>query len=213
MLADHRVGTALWALALLAGLGVFSLYAVTLAPTTAFWDTSEYIATAHEDQKFGLSITGGQALAGLLAVVVEGDGSALGQPPSVVGKLCPDLVLAGRLGLVSPRVRRQTAEKWIKELSIKVSDPENPVALPRITVEEPTMMMIFKVNDGPLAGKEGKFVPSRNLRERLYREAPMLLMEFHGSPAGVSRAPALLRTKTLRSSCCSRFRIRALTAV
>ncbi len=35
--------------------------------------------------------------------------------------------LAGRLGLVSPRVRRQTAEKWINELSIKVADPENPV--------------------------------------------------------------------------------------
>src|SRR5918998_2049883 len=37
-----------------------------------------------------------RALAGLLAVVVEGDGSTLGQPPSLVGKLCPDLVLAGR---------------------------------------------------------------------------------------------------------------------
>ena len=33
------------------------------------------------------------------------------------------------------------------------------------------MMMIFKVNDGPLAGREGKYVTSRNLRERLYREA------------------------------------------
>jgi GTP-binding protein len=52
-----------------------------------------------------------------------------------------------------------------------ISDPENPVALPRITVEEPTMMMIFRVNDGPLAGKEGKYVTSRNLRERLYRES------------------------------------------
>src|SRR5918997_848836 len=41
-----------------------------------------------------------RALAGLLAVVVEGDGSALGQPPSVVGKLCSDLVLAGRKRLL-----------------------------------------------------------------------------------------------------------------
>jgi len=61
----------------------------------------------------------------------------------------------------------------IEDVSIgdTFGDPEKPVALPRITVDEPTMMMIFKVNDGPLAGKEGKFVTSRNLRERLYREA------------------------------------------
>ncbi|HYI00817.1 translational GTPase TypA [Hyalangium sp.] len=61
----------------------------------------------------------------------------------------------------------------IEDISIgdTLSDPENPVALPRITVEEPTMMMIFRVNDGPLAGKEGKYVTSRNLRERLYRES------------------------------------------
>jgi GTP-binding protein len=61
----------------------------------------------------------------------------------------------------------------IEEISIgdTICAVENPVALPRIVVDEPTMMMIFKVNDGPLAGKEGKFVTSRNLRERLYREA------------------------------------------
>ena len=61
----------------------------------------------------------------------------------------------------------------IEQLSIgdTLSDPEAPRALPRITVDEPTMMMIFKVNDGPLAGREGKYVTSRNLRERLYREA------------------------------------------
>ncbi|EPX57429.1 GTP-binding protein TypA/BipA [Cystobacter fuscus DSM 2262] len=61
----------------------------------------------------------------------------------------------------------------IEDISIgdTIADVERPVALPRITVDEPTMMMIFKVNDGPLAGKEGKYVTSRNLRERLYREA------------------------------------------
>src|SRR5271154_312787 len=52
-----------------------------------------------------------------------------------------------------------------------LADTEAPVALPRITVDEPTMMMVFRVNDGPLAGREGKYVTSRNLRERLYREA------------------------------------------
>jgi GTP-binding protein len=52
-----------------------------------------------------------------------------------------------------------------------IADVANPVALPRISVEEPTMSMVFKVNDGPFAGKEGKYVTSRNIRERLYREA------------------------------------------
>ncbi len=52
-----------------------------------------------------------------------------------------------------------------------ISEPAFPVALPRISVEEPTMSMIFKVNDGPFAGKEGRYITSRNIRERLYREA------------------------------------------
>ncbi len=52
-----------------------------------------------------------------------------------------------------------------------IADPERPEALPRISVEEPTMSMVFKVNEGPFAGKEGKYVTSRNIRERLYREA------------------------------------------
>ncbi len=61
----------------------------------------------------------------------------------------------------------------IEELSLgdTLSDIENPQALPRIKVDEPTMMMVFRVNDGPYAGKEGKYVTSRNLRERLHREA------------------------------------------
>jgi len=52
-----------------------------------------------------------------------------------------------------------------------LADPEEPRALPRISVDEPTMMMVFRVNDGPLAGREGRYVTSRNLRERLHREA------------------------------------------
>src|SRR5512133_658290 len=52
-----------------------------------------------------------------------------------------------------------------------IAEPANPVALPRISVDEPTMSMVFKVNDGPFAGKEGKYITSRNLRERLFREA------------------------------------------
>ncbi|MFN0061793.1 MAG: translational GTPase TypA [Myxococcaceae bacterium] len=61
----------------------------------------------------------------------------------------------------------------IENISIgdTVASVESPKALPRISVDEPTMMMVFRVNDGPLAGREGKYVTSRNLRERLTREA------------------------------------------
>jgi len=52
-----------------------------------------------------------------------------------------------------------------------IADPENPVPLKPIKVEEPTMVVTFKVNDSPFAGREGQYVTSRHLRERLYREA------------------------------------------
>src|SRR5512135_1191442 len=52
-----------------------------------------------------------------------------------------------------------------------ICDPSAPLALPRISVEEPTMSMVFRVNEGPFAGREGKYVTSRNIRERLQREA------------------------------------------
>jgi len=51
-----------------------------------------------------------------------------------------------------------------------VSDFENPEPLPPLKVEEPTISMIFCVNDSPFSGKSGKYLTSRDLRERLYRE-------------------------------------------
>ena len=51
-----------------------------------------------------------------------------------------------------------------------VSSIENPVPLERIKVDEPTISMVFYVNSGPFAGKEGKFLTSRQIRERLDRE-------------------------------------------
>jgi GTP-binding protein len=51
-----------------------------------------------------------------------------------------------------------------------ITDPDSPNALPMIHVDEPTLQMTFMVNDSPFAGKEGKFVTSRQIRDRLMRE-------------------------------------------
>ncbi|MBO0950561.1 translational GTPase TypA [Fibrella forsythiae] len=56
------------------------------------------------------------------------------------------------------------------EIGDTISDIENPEALERISVDEPTMNMLFTINNSPFFGKEGKFVTSRHLRERLYKE-------------------------------------------
>ena len=51
-----------------------------------------------------------------------------------------------------------------------IADIENPEALPVISVDEPTMSMLFSINNSPFFGKEGKFVTSRHLRDRLMKE-------------------------------------------
>ncbi len=56
------------------------------------------------------------------------------------------------------------------EIGDTIADPANPIALERIAVDEPTLSMKFTINSSPLAGQHGKFVTSRNLRERLFRE-------------------------------------------
>lgn len=60
----------------------------------------------------------------------------------------------------------------IEKLNISdtLCDPENIEALPALTVDEPTVTMTFQVNDSPFAGLEGKYVTSRNIRERLDQE-------------------------------------------
>jgi len=56
-------------------------------------------------------------------------------------------------------------------ISDTVCDPEQVEALPPLTVDEPTLSMLFCVNNSPLAGKEGKYLTSRQLRDRLFTEA------------------------------------------
>ena len=56
------------------------------------------------------------------------------------------------------------------EIGDTVADSINPIALPLLKIDEPTVEMTFKVNDSPFGGREGKFSTSRNLRDRLFKE-------------------------------------------
>ena len=56
------------------------------------------------------------------------------------------------------------------EIGATIADVENPEALPRIEVDQPTMSMLFTINNSPFFGKEGKYVTSRHLRDRLFKE-------------------------------------------
>lgn len=64
------------------------------------------------------------------------------------------------------------AVSGIPDVSIgeTIADSENPIALPTIDIEEPTVKMTFSINNSPFAGREGEYVTSRNLADRLARE-------------------------------------------
>lgn len=57
------------------------------------------------------------------------------------------------------------------DISDTICDAETPEALPPISIDEPTVSMVFRVNDSPFFGRDGKFVSSRHLRSRLFKEA------------------------------------------
>ena len=56
------------------------------------------------------------------------------------------------------------------EIGDTISTPENPEPLPRIAIDEPTMSMTFTINDSPFFGRDGKYVTSRHINDRLVRE-------------------------------------------
>jgi GTP-binding protein len=71
------------------------------------------------------------------------------------------------------------------EISDTVADIENPEGLPPIPIDEPTMSMLFTINNSPFFGREGDYVTSRHLRDRLYKEIEKnLALKVHetGSP-------------------------------
>lgn len=75
----------------------------------------------------------------------------------------------------------------IDEITIgeTIADPANPKALPLLHIEEPTVKMVFMVNDSPFAGKEGKFTTSRQIQERLMKELENdMALKVEDAPAG-----------------------------
>ncbi|SEA14718.1 translational GTPase TypA [Microbulbifer marinus] len=87
------------------------------------------------------------------------------------------LQVMGYLGLERVEVEQASAGDivcitGVGELNISdtLCDPEKPEALPALSVDEPTVSMTFQVNDSPFAGQDGKYVTSRNIKERLDQE-------------------------------------------
>jgi GTP-binding protein len=129
--------------------------------TTLAW--SEYVGRIAIGR-----IIAGEVRKGQKIVLMKADGSL--KPGEVVsvelfeklGRNAVEVATAGDIaalvGLPEP------------EIGDTVADREAPIALERIAVDEPTLSMLFTINNSPLAGREGKFVTSRHLRARLMRE-------------------------------------------
>jgi GTP-binding protein len=113
-------------------------------------------------------ITAGTVSPGQKVVLIRQDGTHESAVISAVemfdklGREEVDKAIAGDIvalvGLPSP------------EIGDTVACPAEPRALERISIDEPTLSMLFTINSSPLAGRDGKFVTSRHLRARLYRE-------------------------------------------
>jgi GTP-binding protein len=104
-----------------------------------------------------------------------------GMPVVLHGESAPKQTRIGRVLAFEGLGRRETEEVRAGDLCA-IEGLENagigdtitcltdPIAMPRVAVDEPTLHMLFRVNDGPLSGRDGKFVTSRQIRDRLDRE-------------------------------------------
>jgi GTP-binding protein len=110
----------------------------------------------------------GTLRAGRPVALLKGEGNAIARKPAQVlgiegiGRVEQDEIVAGDLFILAgfPEV----------EIGDTIADPSDPDPLPRLTVDEPVLRMTFGPNTSPLAGKDGAYVTSRHIRERLQRE-------------------------------------------
>jgi GTP-binding protein len=126
-------------------------------------DYSEYVGRIGIGRVFGGSIRPGQSVTSIKA-----DGRKVN---SKVGKLYRFRGL-GREETDEVHAGDLCAVVGLEEVDIgdTLADPANPVGLPPVTVDEPTITMVFRINDGPFGGTEGDKVTSRQIKERLERE-------------------------------------------
>lgn len=113
-------------------------------------------------------ITRGQARTNMPVTIIDREGKTRnGRILQVMGYLGLD-----RTEVATANAGDIVAISGIEELKISdtLCDPASVEALPPLTVDEPTVSMTFQVNTSPFAGKEGKFVTSRRIRDRLYQE-------------------------------------------
>jgi len=127
--------------------------------------------TQHDEYVGRLAI--GRVVSGRVAegqtIALMGEG---GTGPAKIGNLWAYENVA-RVRIPSAQAGDIIAVSGIDRVAIgdTLADVARPVALERISVEEPTIRIHFRVNDSPFSGRSGKFVTSRQLRERLFREA------------------------------------------
>jgi GTP-binding protein len=126
-------------------------------------DYSDYVGRIGIGRVYSGSIKPGQAVTS-----IKRDGSRVASRVgqlfrfSGLGRVQTDEVHAGDLCAV---VGLETVD-----IGDTIADPNNPLPLPPVTVDEPTITMVFRINDSPFAGQEGSLVTSRQIRERLERE-------------------------------------------
>ena len=142
-------------------------------PTIDSTNPFQMMVTTLEWSKYVGRIATGRILSGSVKpnqplLVMKEDGSKIACSPDSVhlfdklGRVETEEATAGDLvaliGLKDP------------EIGDTITSVDNPTALPRVSVDEPTLSMVFTINSSPLAGVDGKFVTSRHVRERLMRE-------------------------------------------
>ena len=126
-------------------------------------DYNEYVGRIGIGRVFNGSIKTGQRVA-----ILKRDG---GRVDSKVGQLLQFQGLK-RGEVTSVEAGDLCAIVGLESVDIgdTIADIEKPEALPTVKVDEPTMTMLFKINDSPFAGQEGEYVTSRQIRDRLHKE-------------------------------------------